>query len=528
MEFYIGGNLKTREVIITGNDLTIEDVASVAQDQALPRLDPEARTAVIQAAKTIERLAMGNTPIYGVNTGVGVLANQRIQSEESEQLSRNQILSQLVGLGPSFPQEQVRAAMLVRANSMAKGYSGVRPEIIDLILAMLVKGVTPDVPRQGSLGSSGDLAPLSHIAVVFSCDPDPCSDADESGRAWYKNQLMSGADAMLSAGLERLVLGVKEGAALTNGISFSAGILALNWLNTRRLLQISEIAVAMSLVALRGISAAFDVRLHDVRPHPGQVRVAQRIRELTQGSNLMDSSERVQDAYSLRCTPQITGPAWDLLEFVKTMLTCELNAVSDNPVLFGETVLSSGHFHGEPVGLAADYLKIALAEVGAVSERRVYRLLSGHTNIGLPDMLITKSEQAGLQSGMTMLQYTSASLVHENQTLASPDSVYSLPTAAGAEDHNANATTAVQHLTQVINNLEKILAIELLAAAQALDLRIQENPESTLGEGVDPAKSLIRTVVPFQEKDRPMKKDIEAVIELIQNDQLIERVRNVA
>lgn len=514
-------------VIINGKDLNIRDVVRVATGDAEPILDPQARLAIIKASENVVRLAERNTPVYGVNTGVGVFANKRIDWAKSARLSRNQILSQLVGLGPPFTQEQVRAAMLIRINSLVKGFSGVRIGVVELMLEMLRRGVTPVVPQQGSLGSSGDLAPLSHIAVVFSSDPDPNERGDDSGQAWYGNQRMSGSDAMSSAGLKRVVLDRKEGSALTNGISFSTAILALNWMAAQNLLRVSEISAAMTLEALRGVSSAFEKRVHDVRPHPGLIKVAKRIRQLTQGSTLLDSSDHVQDAYSLRCTPQIVGPAWDLLDFVEQVLNRELNAVSDNPILFDDKTISSGHFHGEPIGLAADYLKIALCEVGAISERRAFRLLSEHTNQGLPPMLIALPEEAGLESGMMMLQYTSASLVHENQALASPNSIHSLPTSAGMEDHNSNATTAALNLSKVINNSQKILAIELTLAAQALDLRLKEDPKLSMGKGVAAARDEIREKVAFQEQDRAMSGDIEMVVEMIETGRLVERLTKI-
>ncbi len=516
--------MEKQTVIINGNDLTIEDVLHVACGDAVPILDPKARSAIEKAAENVLRLAERDTPVYGVNTGVGVLANKRMDWAKSARLSRNQILSQLVGLGPPFTREQVRAAMLIRINCLAKGFSGVRIEAVELMLEMLRKGVTPFVPQQGSLGSSGDLAPLSHIAVVFSIDPDKNKMGDASGQAWYDNRLMTGSDAMSSAGLKRVVLDGKDGLALTNGISFTTAILALNWMEAQNLIHISEIVAAMTLEALRGVSSAFDKRLHDVRPHPGQLKVAQQIRRLTQGSTLLNSSDHVQDAYSLRCTPQIVGPAWDLLDFIEQVLNRELNAVSDNPILFGDETISGGHFHGEPIGLAADYLKIALCEVGAVSERRAFRLLSEHANQGLPPMLIAIPEEVGLQTGMMLLQYTSASLVHENQSLASPNSIHSLPTSAGMEDHNANATTAASNLYKVINNLQKILAIEMILAAQALDLRLNKEPGLSLGIGVAAARDMIREKVTFQECDRAMSEDVEAVVEMIESGRLVERL----
>jgi histidine ammonia-lyase len=326
---------------------------------------------------------------------------------------------------------------------------------------------------------------------------------------------MSGAEAMQAATLARLVLGPKEGLALTNGATFAAALLALACVDVERLLHAVEIATAMALEAILGASAAFDERVHQARPHPGQRAVAARVRALTVGSTLLDRAGRVQDAYSLRCSPQIIGPAWEILDFVRGIARRELNSATDNPLLFGGQVLSGGNFHGEPLGLAADYLKIALSEVGAASERRGFRLLDGRSSAGLPPMLVARNQDAGLNSGLMMLQYSAASLCLENQSLAVPDTVRSLPTSAGQEDHNANATTAARHLADVVANLRHILAIELLINAQALDLRMESLPQARPGSGVAAAHALIREVVPFRREDHPLGPDIESVSALI-------------
>jgi histidine ammonia-lyase len=501
-------------VSLDGYSLTLEQVETVARKGAPAALTADARRRVQASARTLNRLAVSHSAVYGVNTGFGVFADRRIDPSQSARLSRNLILSHAAGVGPAFATDVTRAAMLIRANTLCSGHSGVRVELVETLLGMLRLGITPVIPAQGSLGSSGDLAPLAHLALVLSRDPEG-EDDHLSGQAWYGGRMMSGAEAMQAATLARLVLGPKEGLALTNGATFAAALIALACVDVERLLHAVEIATAMGLEAILGASAAFDERIHQARPHPGQRAVAARVRALTVGSTLLDRAGRVQDAYSLRCSPQIIGPAWEILDFVRGIARRELNSATDNPLLFGGQVLSGGNFHGEPLGLAADYLKIALSEVGAASERRGFRLLDGNSSAGLPPMLVGRNQDAGLNSGLMMLQYTAASLCLENQSLAAPDSVRSLPTSAGQEDHNANATTAARHLADLIANLRHILAIELLINAQALDLRLESLPQARPGSGVAAAHALIRGVVPFRTEDHPLSPDIESVSALI-------------
>jgi histidine ammonia-lyase len=510
-------------VSIDGFGLNLGQIEAVARHNVISELNHNARILIQDSANTILNLAKSDHPVYGVNTGFGIFASQRIAPEETVRLSRNLILSHAVGLGTPFAKDIVRAAMLIRANTLAHGHSGVRPQIIDILLEMLAKDVTPYIPSQGSLGASGDLAPLAHLASVFSAplEDDP---EDYSGQAWYEDQLMSGAEAMAAAGLTRIRLGPKEGLAITNGATFSTALLALACLDAERVVRSAEIAAALSLEALLGVSAAFDPRLHNARPHPGQLEVASRIRALTEESDLLDADQRVQDAYSLRCIPQILGPVWDTLSFVKMIVTTEINAATDNPLLFGEQAISGGNFHGEPIGLAADYLKLALSKVGSLSERRIFRLTAEHTNAGLPPMLVAHPDKAGIYSGLMMLQYTAASLTLENQALAAPDTLHSIPTSAGQEDLNPNATTAARHLTEVIDNLWKIVAIELIVAAQALDLRLQMMPQAKPGLGTVAAHQYIRKHVTFRAVDSPFTEDIEALTKILCTGDLIKIV----
>lgn len=509
-------------LLIDGSHLTIEDVVAVARQGEEVGLAPEARLRMEQSRAWVEALAGAGEPVYGINTGFGVFSEARVSPAETLTLNRNLILSHAVGTGAELPSEVVRAALLIRANTLAAGFSGVRPSLVETLLQMLNRWVTPVVPSQGSLGSSGDLAPLAHAALVFTADP--AGGDQESGWANFgaaRPERMSGKAAMQAAGIPRLVLGAKEGLALTNGATFSAALAALAVADSGRLLEAAEVALAMSLEALLGVSAAYDERLHRARRQPGQMAVAARIRQLTLGSSLLDSQQRVQDAYSLRCAPQVLGAVRDTLEHVRAVIGREINAATDNPLLFepGEAI-SGGNFHGEPIGLAMDFLGIAMAEVAAISERRIFRLTDGRLNGGLPPMLVDDPRQAGLNSGMMMPQYTAASLVLENRTLAAPDSTNSLPASAEQEDHNANSMTAARHARQIIENTAHVLAIEAYCAARALDLRLRERPEASLGAGVAEAYARIRARVPYRAGDAWWAPEIEAVRELLLSEPL--------
>jgi histidine ammonia-lyase len=426
-------------------------------------------------------------------------------------------------VGEPFSPDVTRASMLIRANALAHGLSGVRPHLIDTLLQMLNQGVVPIIPSQGSLGSSGDLGPLAHLALVLTRGPSESSDLD-SGQAWYEGEVVSGKSAMRRAGIPRVALGPKDGLALTNGATFSAGMLALSCVDAERILSCAEAAAAMSFEALLGVTAALDPRLHQARPHPGQSAVAERLRALISGSTLTDSEAKVQDAYSLRCIPQVLGPVWETLDYARRVATIEINSATDNPLLIGDRAVSGGNFHGEPIGMACDYLKIALNAAAGIGERRIFRLVSEHTSSGLPPMLVSDPQSAGLQSGLMMLQYTAASLVLESQALATPNSIHSLPTSADQEDFNANAATAARSLLQVSANLRRIVAIELLTAARALDLRRVASPEVRLGSGTSAVHARIRQAVPLVLEDHAMSEEIEVVASLVATGELLEGV----
>lgn len=499
---------------IDGNNLTLEELAAIARGGEPVRLSPEGIRAILTAQEYLEEIRATDQPVYGINTGFGIFADQRIHRQDSARLSRNLILSHAVGTGPDLPADVVRAAMLVRANTLTKGLSGVRIEIVETLLEMLNRGVTPIIPEQGSLGSSGDLLPLSHMALVFTTDE--LDREEDSGWAEYHGKRMSGMQAMAEAGLKRIVLGAKEGLALNNGATFSAAIAALAVLDAEKLLDTADAVLALSLEAVMGCSSAFDGRIHQARGQLGQLKVAERVRNLTQGSTLIDRTGRIQDAYSLRCAPQVQGAARDTVAFVRSVIEKELNAATDNPLIVGRgEVLSGGNFHGEPVGMVMDYLGIAMTELAAISERRIFRLTDGKLNAGLPPMLVDQPEAAGLNSGLMMPQYTAASLVLESQTLATPDSVHSLPTSGEQEDHNANSMTAARHAARILHNTAHVLAIELYTAARAVDLRLRLLPEAKLGRQTQALHAIVRKQVAYQAGDAWWGPEIEQVRGLI-------------
>ena len=510
-------------VEIDGHSLGLEEIHRVVYGREGVALSKESITRIKQSREWVEKFTRDGKPVYGINTGFGVFAEKKISLEDTRRLNRNLILSHSVGTGENLPAEIVRAALLIRANSLAKGFSGVRLVLINTLLDMLNKGVHPLIPSQGSLGSSGDLAPLSHLGLVVSTDDDDLE--EHSGYASFQGKTYSGKEAMAKAGISRIILEGKEGLALNNGATFSAAIASLVCAETINLLAVSEIALSLSLESLQGISGAFDPRVHESRHHPGQIKVAKRILAITEGSTLLDSTDRVQDAYSLRCSPQVHGPVYETLDFAQGVIEREINAATDNPLIFPEgEAISGGNFHGEPVGLVMDYIKIGLSELASISERRIYRLTNGHLNQNLPPMLVDNPQAAGLNSGMMMPQYTAASLVLENRSLASPDSIFSLPTSASQEDHNANAMTAARRALQVVKNTRHILAIELYTAARALDLRLRAVPDLHPGKGTAAAHRIIRDQVPYQPGDTLWGPEIEQVRNLIESGQLLSGV----
>lgn len=506
-------------VTLTGHDLSFAEILRVAIDGEAVVLSPEAGTRVQQGEEWVRGVLKSGKTVYGINTGFGIFANQAITPDEVRALNRNLILSHAVGTGTPLPTEVVRAAMLVRANTLASGHSGIRLETLLTLIQMLNEGITPEVPSQGSLGSSGDLAPLSHVALVMTTDTD---DRDElSGWASSNGRRMSGKAAMAAANIPRVILEAKESLALTNGATFSAALAVLTLAMASNLLNIAEVTASMTLEAMLGASAAFDSRIHDLRRHEGQKQVARHVRALIEGSTLVNRAGRVQDVYSIRCVPQVHGAARAAIDYATRIIAEEINAVTDNPVLVGpDEALSGGNFHGEPVGMVMDHVKAALSEVAAISERRVYHLLDPKMNEGLPPMLVSSETQAGLNSGLMMAQYTAASLVLESQSLAFPNTVQSLPTSAGKEDHNANAMTAARTAFQIAHNCEHVLAIEAFCASRALSLRLAHYPEAQPGQGTRRAHESILAVIPPHGSDTWWNPQLEAVKALIHEGRL--------
>lgn len=446
-------------VLVSGNRLTVEQVRDVAARGTEVALCPEARQRMAQSRATVERMADGEAPVYAVNTGVGLLADVRIPAGELEQLQHNVVRSHAVGVGPLLEREVVRAMMLIRANVLAIGCSGIRPLVAERLCELLNRGVTPAVPAKGSAGASGDLAPLAHMALVLIGE----------GEAEYKGEILPGIEALHRAGIEPITLAAKEGISLVNGTQamLAAGVLAL--IESESLADSADLCCAMSLDALKGTPRAFDPRIHAVRPHPGQVFSARNLAYLLEGSEIRESHatcRRVQDAYTLRCAPQVHGAVRDTLREARRVFEIELNSVTDNPLVFEDEILSGGNFHGEPLALNLDYMAIALTALSGFSERRVDRLVNPALNEDLPPFL---TNHAGLESGFMMVQVTAAALVAENRVLANPASPGSITTSGNKEDFVSMGMTAALKLQQVVENTRDVLAIEMITAARALD-----------------------------------------------------------
>lgn len=482
--------------------LTPADIFEISSNKnARVKLSEETKKRIIRSRKTVEKMIAEKRIVYGVTTGFGSFKDIAISPDQVEYLQKNLIRSHAAGVGELFSNEQVRAAMIVRLNSLSRGYSGVRLELLELLCDMINKHVVPVVPSQGSVGSSGDLAPLSHIGLVLMGE----------GEAIYNGKRMSGLNALQKAGLKPIVFAAKEGLAFNNGTSVMTGIASLAFVKAKRLIELADLAAALTLEAACGVSTAFDKRIHELRPHPGQQMAANNIRNYIAGSKLVDSmSGRVQDSYSLRCTPQVHGAIRDAVSYVERSLNIEINSVTDNPLIFSSTseAISGGNFHGEPMAICFDALGIAMSEIANISERRTAKLVDPSTNAGLPAFLIS-DEKAGLHSGFMIAQYTAAALVSENKVLAHPASVDSIPTSANQEDHVSMGTIAVRKSIKIIENVENVLAIEFFTACQGIDFR---NPKK-LGKITSKAYKHIRSKTKFLKEDRQISLDIEKVKE---------------
>jgi len=509
-------------VFLDGENLTIEQVVTVAQGAPgapAVALSPEAVSKVQRAQQAVANLIARGEVAYGITTGFGAFKDRIIAPDQVEQLQRNIVMSHAVGVGPPFDSQTVRALMLIRANTLAKGHSGIRLETLNLLLEMLNRGVHPVIPSQGSLGASGDLAPLAHMALVLIGE----GEAEFRGRVW------PGGEALGRAGLSPTTLAAKEGLALTNGTAVMTALGALAVHRAEQLSCVADVAGCLSLEALHGTHLAFDPRIHAVRPHPRQIECAQHLRRLLQGSDFTRHHDpyNVQDAYTLRCIPQVHGAVRDAIAYARWVIEIELNAATDNPLLFFDgdqvTVLSGGNFHGEPVAIAMDYLAMALTELGNISERRITRLTDEASNAHvLPAFLI---KHGGLNSGFMLIQYTAAALASENKVLAHPASADTIPTSANTEDHVSMGCTAARQVCQILDNLERILALELMAAAQGIDFRREKlGPSAQLGQGTRVAYELVREHVPFLENDAIMYPYIEAVWRLVADGTLAQSV----
>lgn len=489
------------KLLLTGSDLTTDDVVRVARRNAVVELSEKAEEQVNRAALFVQKIVQDRIPVYGINTGFGCLCNEHISAGDLGRLQENLIMSHAVGVGRPLGEDEARAVMLIRANTLASGHSGVRPEVEHLLLELLNRHVYPAIPSQGSLGASGDLAPLASLALILI----------GKGTASIGGTTLHGLDILKAIGAQPVVLEAKEGLALINGTSVMTGIGALVVADAHLLLHAANLAAAMTMEALRGRPEPFDRRIQQLRKHAGQKAAAETILQFIAGSKLIGTCNEVQDAYSIRCVPQVHGAVADTLNFVDNVLSNELNAVTDNPLLFPEDgdVLSGGNFHGEPVALAMDYLGIALAELADISERRTNRLLDPALNRGLPAFL---TEDAGLNSGLMIAQYTQASLVSENKVLAHPASVDSIPVSADQEDHVSMGTIAARKARAIADNVATVIAVELLAAYQAVNIL---NGGDKLGEETGKAYKKLREHVEPMNGDRLFIKDIEEVRTLI-------------
>jgi len=510
-------------LLLDGNSLTIENVYEVVYNFASVKISDAAKIRMQASRGIVDSWVRNEETIYGITTGFGDLAMVTIPIEQIEELQENLIVSHSAGTGNFLPPAIVRAMLLLRVNALAKGYSGIRISTVEYFIHMLQENMLPAIPSQGSVGSSGDLAPLAHLVLA----------AIGKGRFWKflhagtatrlrlnstNHETIPAAQLLNEKGIVPLRLHAKEGLALINGTQMMTAYGTLEIYDARQLAIAADICAALSIEGLKGTDRAFDARLHATRPHAGQQRVAENLRSLMRGSEIRESHRtddpRVQDAYSLRCAPQVHGASRDTIEYAARIIETEINSATDNPLIFAEDKehIEGGNFHGQPVALALDFLAIALAELASISERRIERLVNGSLN-GLPKFL---TEHGGLNSGLMIAQYTAASLVSENKVLSHPASVDSIPTSANQEDHNSMGSIAAQKCYKILQNLRSVLAIELLCAAQAIDF----HRPLKCGAGAEAAYQLIRSLVPHLEKDRVIHDDIQTMIELLDGNGL--------
>lgn len=499
-------------VYIDGEKLTIEDIVKVARKGYKVQLTEEAIKKVEKSRELVDRFVEEERVVYGITTGFGKFSDVAISKEETQDLQRNLIISHSCGVGNPFGEEIVRAIMLLRANALAKGFSGIRLSTLKVLIDMINNEVHPVIPEKGSLGASGDLAPLSHMVLVMLGE----------GEAFYKGERLAGSKAMEKAGIDTINLTSKEGLALINGTQVMTAVGALAVYDAIKLMKMADISAAMTLEALNGITDAFDERIHMVRPHQGQINCAQNMLKITKGSKLTTKQGeiRVQDPYTLRCIPQIHGGSRDAINYVLEKINIEINSATDNPVIFAddEEVFSGGNFHGQPMALAFDFLGIAISELANVAERRIERLVNPQLS-GLPAFL---TEKGGLHSGFMIAQYAAAALVSENKVLSHPSSVDSIPSSANQEDHVSMGTIGARKAREILKNATNVIAIEILAASQAIDFKGSEN----LGEGTKVAYDIIREDVPTLTDDRIMNIDINKCASYISSHKIVDSVED--
>ena len=491
-------------VQLNGQSLTLQQIADVAAGREHVALAAEARERVERSRQVVEQIVAEGRTVYGVNTGFGKLSDVSIDQSDLRQLQLNLVRSHSCGLGDPLPEDEARAMLLLRANVLASGFSGARPLVIETLIAMLEKGVTPVIPEKGSVGASGDLAPLAHLALA----------AIGEGEAYFAGERLPSAIALARANVQSIKLEVKEGLALLNGTQAMGAVGGLALHRAERLVRLADVAGAMTLEALRGTPVAFDERIHVARPHAEQIAVAAHLRDLLSDSEIrkshLDNDPRVQDAYSLRCMPQVHGAIRTALAHAREVVEIESGSATDNPLVFADTgeVLSGGNFHGAPLALVFDYAAIALTDLVSITERRIDRLVNPDTNEGLPPFL---TAQPGISSGFMMLQVSAVALLNEAKVLAHPASVDNVPTDGGKEDHVSMGMTSATKLRSIVKLAEMATAIELMTAAQALDFRAPLAP----GRGVKQAYNTVRRLVEPVTADRPMSKDIEEITNAI-------------
>ncbi len=494
------------ELVLDGSSLEVEQVERASCYPGVRvKIAPEARERMNSSRSAVERWVEEERVIYGVTTGFGEFANVSISRSELEQLQTNLVRSHAVGAGPILPVEVVRAMMILRINALASGYSGIRLEVVDCLIDMIAADIIPVIPAQGSVGSSGDRVPLAHLVLGSMGE----------GEVFRHGERMDAQIALEAANIPPVRLRAKEGLALINGTQYMTAFGSIALARAERLLKSADVISALSIEALRGTDRAYDARLHAARPHPGQMAVATNLRQLMLDSEIREShridDDRVQDAYSLRCIPQVHGACRDAVSYVRSALTVEINSATDNPLIFPEDDehIEGGNFHGEPVALPLDMLAIAIAELGNISERRTERLVNGSLS-GLPRFLTTKG---GLNSGYMIAQYTAASIVSENKVLAHPASVDSIPTSANQEDHNSMGSISARKALTVVENVESVLAVEYLCAVQGLDLLSPLQP----GKALQPVVAELRARVPTLVDDRVLYDDLSSATDLVRH-----------